>query len=57
MSPLSVTDEWPTSGPHREELVTRDRRRLSDDEILDALELGNVVILYDGPVTTHISCT
>ena len=42
-------DEWPTSGPHRDELVTRDRRRLSDDQILHALELGNVVILYDAP--------
>jgi hypothetical protein len=48
-SAASVTDEWPTSGPHRPELVTRDRRRLSDDQILHALELGNVVILYDSP--------
>jgi hypothetical protein len=45
----NVTGEWPTSGPHREELVTRDRRPLSDDQILHALELGNVVILYDAP--------
>jgi hypothetical protein len=45
----SVTDEWPTSGPHRDQLVTRDRRRLTDDQILHALELGNVVILYDAP--------
>jgi hypothetical protein len=48
-APAQVTDEWPTSGPHREELVTSDRRRLTDDQILHALELGNVVILYDGP--------
>jgi hypothetical protein len=41
--------EWPTSGEHREELVTRDRRELTDDQILTALEAGNVVILYDGP--------
>jgi hypothetical protein len=41
--------DWPTSGPHDRELVTRDRRRLSDDQILTALELGNVVILYDAP--------
>jgi hypothetical protein len=41
--------EWPTSGSHRRELVTRDRRALSDDEILTALEAGNVVILYEGP--------
>jgi hypothetical protein len=45
----NVTDEWPTSGPHRDVLVTRDRRRLTDDQILHALELGNVVILYDAP--------
>jgi Protein of unknown function (DUF3105) len=48
-APADVGDEWPTSGPHREELVTRDRRRLTDDQILHALELGNVVILYDTP--------
>ena len=41
--------EWPTSGAHDRELVTRDRRRLSDDQILTALELGNVVILYEAP--------
>jgi hypothetical protein len=42
-------DEPPTSGTHRPELVTRDRRTLSDDQIIHALELGNVVILYDAP--------
>jgi Protein of unknown function (DUF3105) len=41
--------EWPTSGEHRDELVTRDRRELTDDQILTALEAGNVVILYDAP--------
>jgi Protein of unknown function (DUF3105) len=41
--------EWPTSGPHRPDLVTAERRRLSDDQIIHALELGNVVILYDAP--------
>jgi uncharacterized protein DUF3105 len=40
--------EWPTSGEHRRELVTRDRRELTDDQILSALEVGNVVILYEG---------
>jgi hypothetical protein len=39
---------WPTSGEHARALVTRDRRALSDDQILTALELGNVVILYGG---------
>ncbi len=36
----------PTSGPHRPENVTRDRRTLTNDQILHALELGNVVLLY-----------
>ena len=38
-----------TSGTHRPDLVTRDRTTLTDDEIIHALELGNVVILYDAP--------
>jgi len=39
----------PTSGTHQPDLVTRDRMRLTDDQIIHALELGNVVILYDAP--------
>jgi hypothetical protein len=39
--------EWPTSGSHERALVTRDRRELTDDQILTALEQGNVVILYE----------
>jgi hypothetical protein len=39
----------PASGPHSDALVTRDRRPLSDDELVNALALGDVVILYDGP--------
>jgi hypothetical protein len=39
----------PTSGTHRPEPVTRDRRPLSDDQLIHALELGDVVILYDPP--------
>ena len=39
----------PTSGTHRPDLVTRDHTRLTDDQIIHALELGNVVILYDAP--------
>jgi hypothetical protein len=38
----------PTSGPHAPVLVTRDRRALTTDELLHALELGNVVLLYPG---------
>ena len=38
----------PTSGPHQPRLVQRDRRRLDDDQLLHALELGNVVLAYGG---------
>ncbi len=41
--------EPPTSGAHRPVLVTRDRRPLTDDQLIHALELGNVVFLYDAP--------
>jgi Protein of unknown function (DUF3105) len=37
----------PTSGAHRPDLVTHDARRLSDDQILHAMELGDVVLAYD----------
>lgn len=36
----------PTSGPHSPALVTRDARALGDDAILQALELGDVVLAY-----------
>jgi hypothetical protein len=39
----------PTSGPHRVAPVTRDGVPLSDDQILHALELGNVILFYDAP--------
>jgi len=42
-------DEPPTSGTHRPELVTRDRRPLTDDQLIHALELGNVVFLSERP--------
>jgi hypothetical protein len=38
----------PASGPHGDALVTRDRQPLSDDQLVNALALGDVVILYDG---------
>jgi Protein of unknown function (DUF3105) len=47
-TPASPPDQPPTSGPHRDVPVTRDRAELSDDELLSALQLGNVVIFYDG---------
>jgi Protein of unknown function (DUF3105) len=37
----------PTSGPHRPEPIAHDGRALTDDQILHALELGDVVLLYD----------
>jgi hypothetical protein len=36
----------PTSGAHVPEPVLRDNATLSNDQLLEALELGNVVILY-----------
>jgi hypothetical protein len=45
----SSASEPPTSGTHRPELVTRDRRLLTDDQLIHALELGNVVILSERP--------
>jgi len=39
--------QLPTSGAHRPDLITHDARRLTDDQILHALELGDVVIAYD----------
>jgi hypothetical protein len=39
----------PTSGPHVLEPVTRDEAPLSDNQLLSALALGDVVILYGTP--------
>lgn len=38
----------PAGGKHTDALVTRDRTPLSDDQLVNALALGDVVILYDG---------
>jgi hypothetical protein len=46
-TPASPPADPPTSGPHRPEPVTRDGDELSDDQLLEALQLGNVVIAYD----------
>jgi hypothetical protein len=46
-TPASPPADPPTSGPHRAEPVTRDNAELTDDQLLEALELGNVVIAYD----------
>jgi hypothetical protein len=39
----------PTSGAHRVAAVVRDRSRLSDDQLLSALEAGDVVVMYPPP--------
>ena len=36
----------PTSGPHVVEAISRDGIVLTDDQILHALELGNVILVY-----------
>jgi len=46
--PLSGLTDPPTSGAHHDRLPTREGR-LSPDEILHALELGNVILFYDAP--------
>jgi hypothetical protein len=47
-TPASPPTDPPTSGPHKAEAITRDDGELSDDQLLQALALGNVVIAYDG---------
>jgi Protein of unknown function (DUF3105) len=39
----------PTSGPHAPVAVRKDKAALTDDQILHALELGNVVLVYGSP--------
>jgi hypothetical protein len=39
----------PTSGPHVPVPVTRSGIRLTDNQLLQALENGNVVLVYGGP--------
>lgn len=41
--------EPPTSGPHVPVPTVRDAVDLSDDQVLEALELGDIVILYGTP--------
>jgi hypothetical protein len=53
-TPASPPHQPPTSGPHRPEPVERDRTELSDDQILEALHLGNVVIAYEGAPPTDL---
>jgi Protein of unknown function (DUF3105) len=42
----SYNSNPPTSGAHVPEAVTGDEANLNDDQLLEALQLGNVVIVY-----------
>ena len=42
----SYNSNPPTSGPHAPEAVVRNGATLNDDQLLQALQLGNVVIVY-----------
>ena len=44
--PLSSLTDPPTSGAHHPRLPTRDQAVLSPDQILHALELGDVILFY-----------
>jgi hypothetical protein len=46
--PTPESERPPTSGPHRAEPVAEGATGLSEDQLLEALHLGNVVFLYDG---------
>ena len=46
--PLKGLTDPPTSGAHHDRLPTREGQ-LSPDEILHALELGDVILFYDAP--------
>jgi hypothetical protein len=39
----------PTSGPHAVKAIAKDDAVIDSDQLLSALELGNIVILYPGP--------
>jgi hypothetical protein len=45
----SYNSNPPTSGPHIPEAVARDDATLNDDRLLEALALGDVVIVYGTP--------
>jgi uncharacterized protein DUF3105 len=46
-TPASPADRPPTSGRHRDAQVLHDQTELTDDQILDALQSGNVIITYE----------
>ena len=53
-TPASPPAQPPTSGNHRAVAITKDQTELSDDQLLEALQLGNVVIAYEGKAPTQL---
>ena len=51
-APFRYAGDPPASGPHRVSLVTRDGGALSTDQLLTAIERGNVVLVYADPRLT-----
>ena len=47
--PVRFNSSPPTSGPHVPVAIRRDQAPISDDQLLHAIELGNVVLLYGTP--------
>jgi hypothetical protein len=47
-TPVSPAADPPTSGRHKHAPVTEDQTALSDDQLLTALQQGNVVLAYGG---------
>jgi hypothetical protein len=45
-APPRYDSDPPTSGPHLPAAVNRDRAQLSDDQLLQALSVGDVVFMY-----------
>lgn len=45
-APLGNPADPPTSGPHAAATITGDASPLTNDQLLDAIERGNVVLLY-----------
>jgi len=45
--PLENLTDPPTSGPHHPRAIERDRATLDPNQILHALELGNVILFYE----------
>jgi Protein of unknown function (DUF3105) len=53
-TPASPPAQPPTSGPHRPEPIEKDQTELSDDQILEALHLGNIVVAYEDDPPTDL---